>query len=195
MVHRDIKPGNLIVVRAAGHSNGRAGSGILRRPDAGPAPWGTVKILDLGLARGQHADASVSKLTHVGSLMGTPDYISPEQVRSSRDCDIRSDLYGLGCTFYYLLAGQHPFPKGSVTDKLYQHQFEEAEPVENVRREILLKGLPAVAGQDLGPLVDVPPDVAGIIRRLMAKDPAERLQTPGELAALLIPKNTIRAAT
>lgn len=185
MVHRDIKPGNLIVVRSPGSGNGRAKSGILRRPDAGPAPWGIVKILDLGLARGQATDATVSKLTQIGSLMGTPDYISPEQIRSSRDCDIRSDIYALGCTFYFLLAGQSPFPKGSVTDKLHQQQFAEPQPVEAVRREVLLSGLPAGQAELMRSLVDVPEKVAGLVRRLMAKNPGDRPQTPGELATAL----------
>lgn len=185
MVHRDIKPGNLIVVRSPGSGNGRAKSGILRRPDAGPAPWGLIKILDLGLARGQSADASVSKLTQLGSLMGTPDYISPEQVRSSRDCDIRSDIYALGCTFYFLLAGQSPFPKGSVTEKLHQQQFEEPHPVEAVRRKVLLNGLPTGQAESMHSLVDVGANVASLVRRMMAKNPDNRPQTPGELATLL----------
>lgn len=182
MVHRDIKPGNLIVVRSPGSGNGRAKSGILRRPDAGPAPWGIVKLLDLGLARGHATDPSVSKLTQIGSLMGTPDYISPEQVRSSRDCDIRSDIYALGCTFYFLLAGQSPFPKGSVTEKLHQQQFEEPAPVEDVRRKVLLNGLPAGQAESMRSLVDMPAKVAGLVRRMMAKNPDSRPQTPGDLA-------------
>ncbi len=185
MVHRDIKPANLIVVRTAEDDRPRGVSGFLRRPGTGPAPWGTVKILDLGLARWQQPDQSGGKLTHIGSLMGTPDYIAPEQALNAHNCDIRSDLYSLGCTFYFLLAGRPPFHKGSITDKLYQHQFEEAEPVETVRREFLLQGAPLADEDSLHKLVAVPAELAQLVRRLLAKAPQDRLQTPGQLAYAL----------
>jgi len=185
MVHRDIKPANLIVVRSPSHGSGGASSGILRRPGTGPRPWGTVKILDLGLARGRQADPSLGKLTHVGSLMGTPDYISPEQARGASDCDIRGDLYSLGCTFYYLLAGSLPFPRGSVTEKLFQHQFDESAPVEKVRREVLLRGLAAGDAQVIRQLVAIPRPVTHLVRRLMAKRPEDRFESPGAVATAL----------
>lgn len=185
MVHRDVKPANFMVVRSPSNGNGRAGSGILRRPGDGPDPWGTIKLLDLGLARGQDNDPSVGKLTHVGSLMGTPDYISPEQARGARDCDIRSDLYSLGCTFYYLLTGRPPFPKGSVTDKLCQQQADEPKPVEVVRHEVLVRGLAAGDVEVIRQLVEIPKPIARLIRRLMAKRPEDRFETPGAVAAAL----------
>src|SRR5262249_20778172 len=82
--------------------------------------------------------------------------------------DIRSDLYSLGCTFYYLLTGQVPFPGGTTLEKLVRHGTEESTPVESLRPQ-------------------VPAAVAAIVRRLMAKQPVERFQTPAELAAALTP--------
>jgi len=149
MVHRDIKPHNLLLAKAQG-----------------PLSVGLVKILDFGLARMATDDSSTLSLTKEGSVLGTVDYVAPEQARDSHAVDIRSDLYSLGCTFYFLLAGQVPFPGGEALEKLYKHGFEEAKPVEQVRR-------------------DVPAGVAGVIRKLMAKRPEDRFQTPAELAAVL----------
>src|SRR5262245_39938296 len=147
LIHRDIKPQNLLL------------SG---KPGAPPV----VKVLDLGLARlidGADADAGITQ-EHV--VVGTPDFIAPEQARNSRLADIRSDLYSLGCTFYFLLTGRVPFPEGTATERLLKHQLDEAVPVETLRPE-------------------VPPDVASVVRKLMAKKPEDRHQTPGELAAAL----------
>jgi serine/threonine protein kinase len=107
-------------------------------------------------------------------VMGTPDYLSPEQGRNLHAVDIRSDLYSLGCTLYHLLAGQVPFPGGTSLEKLIRHTSEEATPVEAYRPEL-------------------PPEVGAIVRRLMAKDAARRFQTPGELAAALAPFCTASA--
>lgn len=149
LIHRDIKPSNLIVTP----------------PDvAAGARFGVVKILDFGLARPQviSGDAS-STCTESGIVIGTPDFLSPEQARNSKQVDIRADLYSLGCTLYFLLAGRPPF-LGPPLEKLIQHQVEEATPVHLVRP-------------------GVPLGVSFVVRRLMAKNPLNRHQTPGELIA------------
>jgi len=154
MVHRDVKPSNLLVTRS---------------PD--PAtPWGpTVKILDMGVARLVHPPEgldSVSALTKEGRVVGTPDYMAPEQAANSAKADIRSDLYALGCTFYHLLTGQPPFPGGTPMEKLLKHRIDTPTAVEKLRPEVT-------------------PGVAAIVRRLMAKKPEERFQTPAELVQAL----------
>jgi serine/threonine-protein kinase len=149
LVHRDVKPSNLLLTKASGLQ-----------------PAGVIKILDLGLARLQDPDNEGSAITQMGAIVGTPDYISPEQARDSRIADIRSDLYSLGCTFYYLLAGQTPFPGDTGTEKLLHHCFDEPKPIEQLRPE-------------------VPPRVCAVVRRLMAKKPEERYQTPAKLVVAL----------
>ncbi len=98
--------------------------------------------------------------------MGTPDYIAPEQARESHSVDIRADLYSLGCTFFYLLTGTVPFPKGSLIQKLTKHQFDEPPAIESLRP-------------------DVPVHISAIVRKLLAKRPDDRFQTPAELAEAL----------
>jgi len=146
LVHRDIKPHNLLLTKQ-----------------------GVVKMLDMGLARfnvqGDDEYAS-STLTQEGTVMGTPDYIAPEQALDSRTADIRADLYSLGCTFYFLLTGRVPFPGGSVMEKLLKHQNQPPPSVLDFRS-------------------DVPPPVAAVVHRLMAKRPADRYQTPAELVVAL----------
>lgn len=129
---------------------------------------GLVKILDMGLAKLPAAPDSdtANPLTEPEAVIGTPDFAAPEQVRQPHLADIRADLYSLGCTFYFLLTGRPPFPGSTVGEKLVKHQLDEAEPVEKINPE-------------------VPVGVADIIRRLMAKKPDERYQTPAELAAVL----------
>lgn len=153
MVHRDIKPANLLVSTTPGWR-----------------PGNVVKILDFGLARlgDGSADPGGSILTRANVILGTPDFVSPEQARDLNTADIRSDLYSLGCTFYFLLTGQVPFPGGSAMEKLVRHSTVQPRPVEQLRPE-------------------VPTAVAGIVQRLLAKDPRERYQTPGELANALVP--------
>ncbi|HLW68620.1 MAG TPA: hypothetical protein VKS79_25095, partial [Gemmataceae bacterium] len=124
---------------------------------------------DMGLARLGHlpdADTATGGLTQEGAIMGTPDYLSPEQAEETHSVDIRSDLYSLGCTFYHFLTGQVPFPGGKTLDKLFRHRFEEPIALEQFRS-------------------DIPPEVAGVVRKLMAKNPCDRFQTPAELAMVL----------
>jgi serine/threonine protein kinase len=157
MVHRDVKPQNL-----------------MRTPD------GTIKILDFGLARfareaapapGPPAaarDAENGSLTQTGSLMGTPDYMAPEQAGNPHEADIRADIYSLGCTLYFLLAGQAPFPGHTGLDKIMAHIERMPEPVTRLRP-------------------DVPVGLACVLERMLAKDPARRYQTPAEVARALEP--------
>jgi serine/threonine-protein kinase len=157
IVHRDVKPSNLLVQPPVG--------GTL-------ADGGVVKITDFGLAR---LGAGVDDPLHhnESTVMGTPDYLSPEQGRDLNAADIRSDLYSLGCTFYFLLTGEVPFPGGTPLEKLMRHATIDPEPVEQLR-----------------PVV--PPGVAALVRRLMAKDPAARPQTPAEVAEALEPFAEVR---
>ncbi len=161
MLHRDIKPANILVQR--GGLDGKS-------PDL-------VKISDFGLARLQKPDAKVDGepdaagrtiLTKENTVMGTPDYLSPEQARNLHKADIRSDLYSLGCTFYHLLTGRVPFPGGKVMDKLIRHGTELPQPIAELR-------------------ADVPAEVIAIVHRLMAKQPEDRFQTPAELVEALVP--------
>ncbi len=199
LVHRDIKPANLLVARgpvargpvacgpvACGVDKPRPGSGKIPRPQ--PSPWGAVKILDMGLARWNDpaTGRGNTHITQMGSVMGTPDFLAPEQARDSHTCDIRADLYALGCTLYFLLAGRTPFIASSLTEKLIQHQVDDPEPIGAVRHAMLVnfharKGAARIPRRLLG----VPDHVAAIIQKLMAKRPEDRYPTPDELAQAL----------
>jgi serine/threonine-protein kinase len=164
MIHRDVKPQNLMLTRE-----------------------GRVKILDFGLARyareaesGTLADMVTprragaaptvddARLTQDGATLGTPDYMAPEQIGNAASVDIRADIYGLGCTLYFMLVGRPPFAAGSTADKLLAHLEDEPPDVSAVRS-------------------DVPMALVGIIRRMMAKDPADRPATPADVAEALVP--------
>jgi serine/threonine protein kinase len=147
LVHRDIKPANMLLDRE-----------------------GLVKLLDLGLARFSRDDGEDLTKQHAGkSVLGTADFVAPEQALDSHAADIRSDLYSLGCTFYYLLTGQPPFGEfRSLGQKLMAHQNREPRPVRELRPEI-------------------PEDLAAVLARMIAKKPADRYQTPVELFDALEP--------
>ncbi len=140
VVHRDIKPSNIVIT-----------------------PTGRARIVDMGLAR-LHQMAGDRDLTISGMTLGTFDYISPEQARDPRAADVRSDLYSLGCTMFFMLAGRAPFAEGTMVQKLLQHQQEPPPSIERLRP-------------------DVPRRLAAILGRLMAKDPGERYQRPVDLVA------------
>jgi len=156
MVHRDIKPANLLI-----------------QPGERRSRRSVAKISDFGLARLQESDlisgdGAGTIVTKDNMIMGTPDFLSPEQARSLHKVDIRSDLYSLGCTFYFLLAGKVPFPGGATLEKLVRHGTEQARPLKEFRS-------------------DIPDPIVALIEKLMAKDAGDRFQTPAELAAALEP--------
>ena len=164
LVHRDIKPANLMVTVP-----GRSAEAV-RAGSAWPPPGAVVKILDMGVARlhqlGGQLEDSLTTLTQDGAVLGTPDYVAPEQLEDAHRADVRADLYSLGCTFYYLLTGQVPFPGTKLLQKLDQHRWSTAPAVNQLRP-------------------DVPAALAELVARLMAKRPADRCQAPAELAAAL----------
>ena len=152
LVHRDIKPGNLLV-QAADYEN-----------------WPTLKVLDLGLARtadDEEADAG-QRLTRQGQVLGTPDYIAPEQVMDSRSADIRADIFSLGASIYKLLTGRVPFEGESAMDKLMARHTCPTPRVRTYRPEI-------------------PEEIDAVIAKAMARDPEDRYQTPEDLAEAIAP--------
>ncbi|QDU57283.1 serine/threonine-protein kinase [Aeoliella mucimassa] len=149
VVHRDIKPSNILITAD-----------------------GQAKLVDMGLARmhevGATAPANADEdLTATGMTIGTFDYIAPEQARSPRDADTRSDIYSLGCTMYYMLTGRPPFPGGTPLQKLLSHQ-----------------GDPPPMLAELRP--DVPAPLAAVVGRMLAKRPEQRYQTPADLTTALL---------
>jgi formylglycine-generating enzyme required for sulfatase activity/serine/threonine protein kinase len=148
MIHRDINPRNLIL------------------SCKGPRP--IVKILDFGLAKiTQEKDADVG-LTAEGQMLGTPEFIAPEQMLDAARVDIRADLYSLGCTLYFLLTARPPFQGNNRFQVQHAHLFQQARPVNEERPE-------------------VPPELAAVVAKLMAKEPAQRYQQPTEVAEALLP--------
>ena len=147
MVHRDIKPSNLLLTRA-----------------------GVVKILDLGLAQ-LGAGSEAGPMTEAGRMMGTPDYVAPEQILDSHAVDIRADLYSLGCTLFQLLAGEPPFGKATHPTLARKREAHLSETAPDVRTR----------------RPDVPEQLAAVLARLLAKRPEQRFGTPAEVAAALEP--------
>jgi len=144
LVHRDIKPANFLLDK---HK--------------------TVKLLDLGLAKLTEDDQASLTLANEENVLGTADYLAPEQALNSHEADSRSDIYSLGCTLYFLLAGHPPFPEGSISERLLKHQTTTPESI--------LKARP-----------DAPPSLVDACERMMAKKPDERFQTAQEVSRYLI---------
>lgn len=170
LIHRDIKPANLMVSGLPAEWRAAPSAGAAPVPRAWPQPAGlSVKLLDLGLARmcsAEEDDASMSTLTRDGGVVGTPDFMAPEQACDPHAADIRADLYSLGCTLHFLLAGKPPFSAGTLLQKLDQHRWK-APPSLATKRP------------------DVPPALVDLTLKLLAKRPEERLATPRELAERL----------
>ncbi|MBI3821341.1 MAG: protein kinase [Planctomycetes bacterium] len=160
MVHRDLKPANLMLLP------------IPAKADSATTLKSNVKILDIGLAREffdekTQADATEKmELTGEGTLLGTPDYLAPEQARDPRNIDIRADIYSLGCTLYHLLTGQPPFPDKNILNQMIRHATEAPKPL-----------------QDFVPAL--PEGLSQIVNWMMAKQPGQRYPTPARAAQAL----------
>jgi serine/threonine protein kinase len=161
-VHRDMKPANLMLALKEGQP--------------------VIKVLDFGLSKATfentvleperptknllvHTDGG---LTIVGHMLGTPEYVAPEQIADAQNADIRADIYSLGCTLYFLLSGRPPFRAQTLWDMLNAHKSRSAERLNFVRTEI-------------------PTDLGALVAKMMAKEPARRFQTPAEVASALEP--------
>ena len=141
LVHRDVKPGNLLVT-----------------------PDGRVKVLDLGLAGSVMGEESA----RLGRVVGTMDYMAPEQIREPDNAGPASDVYGLGCTLYFALAGEVPFPGGTREEKARRQLAEPPRPIRQLARQ-------ASAG------------FCGVVEAMMRKDPAERLASAAAVIERLKP--------
>ncbi|HVK15748.1 MAG TPA: serine/threonine-protein kinase [Fimbriiglobus sp.] len=142
LIHRDVKPANLLVDRD-----------------------GVVKLLDLGLVRSEAESDDLTRNEGV-KILGTADYLAPEQAVECSKVDVRADIYSLGATAFYLLTGRPPFEGAKIAQKLIAHQVQKLRPIRELRP-------------------DVPAALAAVIERMLAKRPGERYQTPGEVIAAL----------
>ena len=141
LVHRDIKPGNLLVDTT-----------------------GTLKILDMGLARFfDDRDENPLTVAHDEKVLGTADYLAPEQALDSHTADQRADIYSLGCSLYFLLTGHPPFTEGTLAQRLMWHQVKEFSPLTDAR-------------------LDCPSSLMTLLNRMVAKKPEDRFQSAAETA-------------
>jgi serine/threonine-protein kinase len=153
VIHRDIKPRNLLIAT----------------PGVGPrSAAGVLKILDFGLALLEWETAGTNRLTQLGRRVGTVEYMAPEQEASCRDADARCDIYSLGCSLYYALAGRPPFLESERAGSIYPEVSWEAPPVQCFRP-------------------DVPPGLSDVLATMLARDPDRRYQTAAAVAATLVP--------
>ena len=140
IVHRDIKPSNILIGQDS-----------------------KIKLVDMGLARSENLDLS-EDMTASGVTLGTFDYISPEQAKDPRDADLRSDIYSLGCTLYFMLTGSPPYPGGTMLQKLLSHGNAPPPDARALRPE-------------------VSDHLVAVIQKMLAKSPADRYQTGFDLVA------------
>ena len=143
LIHRDIKPANLLLDEQ-----------------------NKVKLLDMGLARFDTGEEASLTIAHAENVLGTADYLAPEQALNSHQVDCRADVYSLGCTFYYLLTGHPPFSEGTLAQRIAKHQTEMPEAIQKDRP-------------------DCPSDLARICFKMMAKKPDERFQSADEVFDVL----------
>ena len=143
LIHRDIKPANLLL----DNSN-------------------TIKILDMGLALFKNDEMASLTIAHNENVLGTADYLAPEQALNSHNVDLRADIYSLGCTLYYLLTGHPPFNDGTLAQRIAKHQTQMPPDIRDDRP-------------------DCPASLIGICTRMIQKDPDDRHQTAGEVSEAL----------
>jgi serine/threonine protein kinase len=148
LIHRDLKPANMMLTPLAAKN------------EADTTSHATLKILDIGLGR-ELADPNSSDegLTSEGALLGTPDYLAPEQARDSRSADIRADIYSVGCVLYHMLTGQAPFPDSNILSQMVRHATETPKPLRDF--------IPGVAD-----------GLQQVLSTMLAKEPAQRYATP-----------------
>ena len=144
LIHRDVKPANLLVDQK-----------------------NVVKVLDLGLAQFTDENKASLTVTFDENVLGTADYLAPEQAVDSHGVDARADIYGLGCSMYFLLTGHPPFPGGTLPQRLMRHQ-KQPPPSIHVDRP------------------DAPDDLVDICMKMMAKKPNQRYQSAAEVAQALV---------
>jgi len=145
LIHRDLKPANIMIT-----------------------PHDHAKVLDLGLALVQgEAPADREIVGGQGYVVGTMDYLAPEQAENAARVDPRSDIYSLGCTLYYALTGRPPFPGGTPLEKIQRHRSEEPVGITQLN-------------------LSVPPALVGLVRKMMAKSPQQRFASAAEVREALL---------
>jgi serine/threonine protein kinase len=162
MVHRDIKPGNLML----SYKKDRA---VIKLLDFGLSKATSEQnASDVGISASFDNVESSAHLTSTGEMLGTPDFIAPEQIDDPQSADIRADIYSLGCALHFLLAGKLPFPDMALGDVLRAHRSKNAARLDHIRKEI-------------------PPELADLVAKMMAKEPADRFEEPSEVTEALAP--------